>query len=506
MSDRDDATYDPDDPRFDPRYGGEPLESDAQARADEDAELLGSLAPRLGPDTPEFGPEPTELDRERADRVFAELLTRLGEGDPQPRLEPVRRAVELLGDPQRAHPVIHITGTNGKTSTSRIIESLLRAHGLRTGLLTSPHLTRFNERILIDGEPISDERLAANWRDIQPYLAMVDASLAEAGELRLTYFEALVVLGFAAFADAPVDVAVIEVGMGGEWDATNVVESQVAVFTPIALDHQARLGSTVAEIARTKSGIIKPLSEVVSAAQPGAALAELQRAAELTESRLVVEESGFSVTTAVAVGGQLVTIRGRAGTYADVFLPLYGEHQAHNAALAVAAVESFLGGGATPLEQELVVEGLATATSPGRLQLVGVEPTVLVDAAHNPHGAQSLAAALRTYFSFSPVIAVVGILDDKDAEGMFRALAPVVDEFVVTTAPSDRATDADDLAAIAVRVAGAERVRVEPSLRAALDAARDEASEHENGAVVVFGSITLVGHVLGIAEDEAWKP
>src|SRR3954452_21954224 len=329
MSDRDEPTYDPDDPRFDPRYGSDEPESGAEE------DPFGSNALQLGPDTPEFGPEGTEEDRLRADRVYEELLSRLGEGEPQPHLEPIRRAVELLGDPHRAHPVIHVTGTNGKTSTSRMIESLLRANGLRTGLLTSPHLVRFTERILIGGEPVADERIAYNWDDIQPYLRMVDDALTEAGEQRLTFFEALVVLAFASFADAPVDVAVIEVGMGGEWDATNVVESQVSVFTPVALDHQGRLGRTVAEIARTKSGIIKPLSEVVSAAQAPSALAELTRAAELTESRLVVEGDGFSVTTAVGVGGQLVTIQGRAGVYRDVVLPLYGDHQAHNAALAV---------------------------------------------------------------------------------------------------------------------------------------------------------------------------
>ncbi|HEY8588699.1 MAG TPA: folylpolyglutamate synthase/dihydrofolate synthase family protein [Naasia sp.] len=445
-------------------------------------------------------------EREAADRVFQELLGRLGEGEPQPRLEPVRRVVELLGDPHRAFPVIHITGTNGKTSTSRMIESLLRATGLRTGLLTSPHLHRFNERILIGGEPITDERLVANWRDIEPYVGMVDKALTEEGEPRLTYFEAIVVLAFAAFADAPVDVAVIEVGMGGEWDATNVVESQVAVFTPIALDHQNRLGRTVAEIARTKSGIIKPVSEVVSAVQPSTALEELERAAALTESRLVVEGSGFTVTSAVAIGGQLISVSGRAGLYEDVFLPLYGDHQAHNAALAIAAVESFLGGGTVPLEQDVVIDGLAAASSPGRLQLVGAEPPVLVDAAHNPHGARSLAAALQSYFAFSPIYAVVATLEDKDSEGLFRALAPMVEEFIVTTAPSERATDVDTLAAIAVKVAGADKVRVEPSLGAALDAARESAAEHENGAVVVYGSITLVGRAMEISVDEGWRP
>jgi len=444
--------------------------------------------------------------RDEAEQVVFELQERLGEVSPQPRLEPVRKAVELLGDPHRAYPVIQIAGTNGKTSTSRLIDSLLRAHGLRPGLLTSPHLVRFNERILIDGVPISDERLVANWRDIEPYLAIVDRDLEAAGELPLTYFEAMVVLAFAAFADAPVDVAVVEVGMGGEWDATNVADAQVAVFTPIALDHQERLGNTIAEIARTKAGIIKPIASVVTAAQTDEALAELRRAAELSEATLAVEGVDFNGSTAVGVGGQLLDVTGLAGRYADAFLPLYGDHQAHNATLAVAAVESFLGGGGTALDQDVVAEGFATATSPGRLQLVGIEPTVLVDAAHNPHGAESLAAALRTYFHFERIVAVVGVLRDKDAEGMIRALEPVVDEFVVTFAPSERTSEVDDLAAIAVQVAGADRVRIEPTISKALEVARDEIRDVAKGAVVVFGSITLVGRVIETAAEEGWKP
>lgn len=438
--------------------------------------------------------------------VVDELLGRLGEAVPQPRLAPVRRTVELLGDVHRAYPIIHITGTDGKTSTSRIAESLLRAHRLRTGLLTSPHLVRINERIVIDGEPISDDDFVRNWDDIRPYLGIVDDELRAAGEPTLTYFEVITVLAFACFADAPVDVAVLEVGMGGEWDATNVADGQVAVFTPIALDHTARLGRTVQAIARTKSGIIKPLAAVVSAVQDPAALRELRRAAQATESTLAVEKEAFSVTSTVAVGGQVVTVRGLAGTYPDLFLPLFGNHQAHNAALALAAVESFLGGGATALTQDLVAEGFATATSPGRLQLVGVEPSVLVDAAHNPHGAASLAAALQRYFRFDRIIAVVGILADKDAAAMLRALEPVVAEFIVTQAPSDRAIDADNLAEVAVAVAGADRVLVEPSPTAALAQARTRAASADRGAVVVFGSITLIGEVIAIAEDERWKP
>ncbi|MFD1713967.1 bifunctional folylpolyglutamate synthase/dihydrofolate synthase [Amnibacterium flavum] len=442
---------------------------------------------------------------DEAEQVVFELQERLGEGSPQPRLEPVRRAVELLGDPHRAYPVIQIAGTNGKTSTSRIIDSLLRAHGLRPGLLTSPHLVEFNERIVIDGTPISDERLVANWRDIEPYLGIVDRDLELEGEPPLTYFEALVVLAFAAFADAPVDVAVIEVGMGGEWDATNVADAQVAVFTPIALDHQARLGSTIAEIARTKSGIVKPVASVVSAIQVPEALAEIERAALLSEATLKVEGVDFSETTHVGVGGQLVDVKGLAGQYTELFLPLYGDHQAHNAALAVAAVESFLGGGGAALDPDVVAEGFGAATSPGRLQLIGTDPTVFVDAAHNPHGAASLASALQTYFNFGRVVAVVAILEDKDAEGILRALEPVVDEFVVTFAPSDRTLDVEELAGLAVQVAGADRVRIEPTIAKAFESARDDVRDADNGAVVVTGSITLVGRAIEVAAEEGWK-
>jgi dihydrofolate synthase/folylpolyglutamate synthase len=240
--------------------------------------------------------------------------------------------VELLGDVHRAYPVIHVAGTNGKTSTARMIETILRTLGLRTGLFTSPHLISLNERIQIDGEPISDENLVANWVDIKPYVEMVDAELEAKGELRLTFFEVLTILGFAAFADAPVDVAVVEAGMGGEWDSTNVADGVVAVFTPIALDHTERLGPDITTIARTKSGIIKPAAMVVSAPQEPEAEAVLREAAELTESIInILGSGGTSVVSEVAVGGQLTSIIGLAGTYDDLFVGLLGDHQAVNA-------------------------------------------------------------------------------------------------------------------------------------------------------------------------------
>ena len=445
-----------------------------------------------------------------AQRVVDELLARIGEQAPRPRLEPTRRAADLLGDPQRAYPVIHITGTNGKTTTARLIESILRAYGLRTGLLTSPHLVKLNERIMIDGQPISDETLVEQWGEIQPQLTMVDAELTANGEQELTFFEALTVLAFAAFADAPVDVVVLEVGMGGEWDSTNIADGQVAVLTPIALDHTHRLGTTIEEIARTKSGIIKPLAEVVTALQEPAALGEIARAIELTESQLSAEGPDFGLRSAeVAVGGQQITVQGRAATYDDLFLPLFGDHQGRNAALAIAAVESFLGRGSQALVPELLAEGLAGATSPGRLQVIARDPLVIVDAAHNPHGAHSLAEALPKYFDLDEVALVTGILEDKDADGVVRELAALADAdrarigaWYPTASHSERALPAAEIAEYVHAVWDRE---AEPlPLSEAIAAARAWAAEGLRRGVVVTGSITLIGEVIEDAAVNGW--
>jgi dihydrofolate synthase/folylpolyglutamate synthase len=443
--------------------------------------------------------------REAADAVYETLLERLGESNPRPRLAPTRRALELLGDPQRAYPIVHVTGTNGKTSTSRIIESILRAYGLRVGLFTSPHLLRFNERFTIDGEPIGDEALARNWDDIAPYVQLADDELEKNGDARLTFFEVVTVLAYASFADAPVDVAVIEVGMGGEWDSTNVGDGQVAVFTPISLDHTERLGKTIAEIARTKSGIIKPTATVVSSAQLSEAVAELRRAAEMREASISFQPDDFDVTAdAVAVGGQLVTIRGRAGTYRDLFLPLYGAHQAQNAAVAVAAVEAFLGDGSEELRTPLLEEAFATVTSPGRLQLVGTEPTVLLDAAHNPAGALTLARALPEFFDFDEIGFVIGILRDKDAHGILDALAPLAARIFVTQSRSERSTSSDELADN-VEEWTHEHAESYHDLGEAIEAAREWAGADARRAVVVTGSIALIGEALELAQERDWK-
>ena len=441
-----------------------------------------------------------------ADEVYAELVVRIGEANPQPRLEPTRRVCELLGDPQRSAPVVHITGTNGKTSTARMIEALLRAAGLKTGLLTSPHLVRVNERIVIDGIPVSNEALVRNWRDIAPYLAIVDAELAADGEEPLSYFEALTVLGFAVFADAPVDVMVLEVGMGGEWDSTNVADGQVAVFTPIALDHQARLGNTIAEIAKTKGGIIKPAATVVTAMQVTEAMDELRDAARHDEATMVIEMVDFGLeSTTVAVGGQVITVRGRAARYEDLFLPLYGDYQGQNAAVAIAAVESFIGNGTVALDADVLAAGLAEATSPGRLQLIGIEPTVFVDAAHNPHGAKALAGAMTEYFDFEQIAVVIAVLGDKDAHGVFAELAPIATRFHATRSQSDRATPVDELAQIALSVASRDAVHPYDDFEEAVDAARTWASEAPSRAVLITGSITLVGEAIALADAGGWK-
>ena len=475
-----------------------------------DAEDLAAFAP----DEAELDPALAEAHAEAAERVVEELLERVGEAAPEPRLDATRRAVELLGDVHRAYSVIHLTGTNGKTSTARIAESLLRAHGLRTGLLTSPHLEKLNERILIDGRPISDERLVANWEDISPFLALVDSELEAKGEPRLTFFEALTVLGCACLADAPVDVAVVQVGMGGEWDSTNVMDGQVAVFTPIGLDHADRLGSTLDAIARTKAGIIKPGAAVVSAAQAPEALAELRERAEREGATLAVEGEGFALASdTLAVGGRLLSVRGLAGEYRDLVLPLAGRHQAENAALAIAAVEAFFGGD-RPLAPEIVAQGLAEATSPGRLERIGSDPTTLIDAAHNPHGAQALAVALRDSFDFGKVALVFGVLEGKDAEGIIRALEPVTAAIVVTESESPRARRAEELAE-EVRGWTAVEVYEQPDLREALELARElvlrdgergaeDAAEHGAGAVLAAGSITVIGEARTIAREAGW--
>lgn len=438
---------------------------------------------------------PTDADP-RLTALWSALEARWPENVIEPTLARIAALTDLLGSPQGTYPVIHVTGTNGKSSTARMIESLLRSFGLRTGLFTSPHLSDPRERICLDGEPIDAERVLATWAELEPYVAVVDANSAAAGGAPLSYFEVMTALAFAAFADAPVDVAVVEVGLGGTWDSTNVADGAVAVLTPIGLDHREYLGDELAGIAETKAGIIKAGSiAVVAEQEPAAAEQILHRVVEV-DATIAREGMEFGVVArGVAVGGQVLTIKGLTAEYDDVFLPLFGEHQAHNAALALAATEAFLGGVGS-LDPDLVRAGLASVRSPGRLEVVRRSPTVLIDAAHNPHGAAALARAIGDSFDFTQLVGVVGVLADKDAVGLLTALEPCLDSVVLTQPASPRALSAETLADLAIDVFGEERVFVEPDLPDAVDRAialAEESGELGGSGVLVTGSVVLVG-------------
>lgn len=440
----------------------------------------------------------------KAKEVEDALLARVPENKIRPRLEPTARLAELLGDPQKSYRVIHVTGTNGKTSTSRFIERLLREHGLRTGRFTSPHLVKLNERMSLDGEPVSDERLYNVWTEIQPIVELVDVELELAGEDALTFFEVLAVLGFAIFADAPVDVLVLEVGMGGEWDSTNVADGDVAVFTPISLDHMDRLGDTIEKIAKTKAGIIKPGAIVLSSAQKLEALKVLSdRAASVGEKFLTYGKDFGVITTRVNKLGQTVSVRAVAGEYEDLNLPVHGGYQAENAALAVAAVEAFLGGGAQRIMDDVVRASFADFSSPGRLQVVNREPLTILDAAHNEDGAKSLANALKESFGSPYAVGIISILAEKNARAILEILDASFVEVIITQSESARAIPAEELAELAREVLGSDRVRVQANPQWALAEAAKLLSPTLASAIVVTGSVTLVGQVLKLKQIEA---
>lgn len=425
------------------------------------------------------------------------ILARAPEHDLEPDLSRISAVMDLLGDPQRTFPVIHITGTNGKTTTARIAEALLRATGLNVGRFTSPHLHTMRERISIGGAPISVEAFLEAYDEVLPFVELVDARSTAEGGPRMTYFEVIVAIGYVAFADAPVDVAVVEVGMGGGWDATNVADGQVAVITPISMDHAHFLGDTLEAIAGEKVGIIKEDALVVVGVQEPEVLPFVVERAEQVGARIAFEGNDFGVVAReVAVGGQQVSLRGLAGDYPDLFLNLHGAHQAHNAAIALSAVEAFLGGGERRLSQEIVQEAFAEVTSPGRLEIVRRSPTVLVDAAHNPAGAQALATALAEEFAFVKLVGVLAILGDKDATAMLEALEPVLEEVVISRSTSPRAMDPAALGALAEEIFGEHRVYVVPDLPSALDRAAELADDGGvGGGVIATGSVTTAADV-----------
>lgn len=453
---------------------------------------------------------PTPVDIAELALVEAELDKRWPETKIEPSLIRIEALMDVLGSPQHNYPSVHVTGTNGKTSVTRMIDSLMTALHRRTGRTTSPHLQIATERISIDGHPISPRLYVDTFREIEPYVQMIDAQSEEAGGPAMSKFEVLTAMAYAAFAEAPVDVAVVEVGLGGRWDATNVIDGQVAVITPISLDHAEYLGTDLAGIAEEKAGIIKKGREDLVPVDTVAIIAEqtpevmevlLRRAVEV-EAAVAREGSEFKVLARqIAVGGQQLELQGLSGVYTDIFLPLHGEHQARNAALALAAVEAFFGAGPDrQLDQDAIRNGFASVVNPGRLERVRSAPTVFLDAAHNPDGARALAAALAAEFDFRKLVGVVSVMADKDVDAILTAFESVFDEIVVTHNGSPRAMDVEELANIAVAKFGDERVVVAPVLADALEVAIEiaeqvaEPGEAVSGAgVVVTGSVVTAG-------------
>ena len=446
------------------------------------------------------GPEVSAEVQAELDAVYRSIISRAPEHDIDPTLDRVAQVCELLGDPQKAFRTIHITGTNGKTSTSRMTERLVREHGLRTGRFTSPHLTSVTERIAIDGEPLSAERFIEVWKDVQPYVEMVDTSSQAAGGPRLSFFEVLTVMAFAAFADAPVDVAIIEVGLGGLWDSTNVVDAEIAIIAPVALDHQQWLGETVEEIAAQKAAIVKDGATLVLAQQDPLAEDVIVEIASARGAHIVREGTDIEVAERfAAVGGQLMSLRTPAGLYTEIFMPVYGAHQAHNALLALTATEALVSGGGA-LDGDVVGAAFQGVDSPGRLEVVRRSPTILVDAAHNAAGARALVDAIEESFDFTRLVGVVGILADKDAETILSLLEPVLAEVVVTQSSSMRSHDVDDLEEIAVDIFGEDRVRSAGRLDEAIDVAAGRAESEDLIGVGTGTGVLVTGSVILAAE------
>ena len=430
-------------------------------------------------------------DQARIDAIEKALLARWPENRIAPTLERISALVDMLGSPQLTYPTIHIGGTNGKTTTSRMVDSLLFEMGLRTGRFTSPHLESYLERICINGQPIDAKELIFSFNDISPYLDLMDTKF----DNPISFFEAITALAFAAFAEHPIDVGVIEVGMGGQWDATNVVDADVSVIMPIGLDHMEYLGNTIAEIATTKAGIIKEQGFVVLAQQePEAAVELLRRAAEVGAD-VAREGLEYSIDSrAIAVGGQLISITGLRGHYDDIFLPLHGKHQASNAAAALIAVEAFFG--EQDLDIHAVRAGFANVTSPGRCEIVHRDPTIILDAAHNPHGAKAIAETIQSEFTFDDVTGIVALMADKDALGILQALEPIMNQIIVTTNSAARSMSVVDLEALATQVFGADRVFAQPTLSDAIDKAIKDSVRplsDESLAILITGSVVTVG-------------
>jgi dihydrofolate synthase/folylpolyglutamate synthase len=460
--------------------------------------------------TPSSAPSPDEI----ASLLQVEHL--LDQRWPETKIEPsltrISALMDLLGSPQRNYPSIHIAGTNGKTSVARMVDALLTELHLRTGRITSPHLQSAVERIAIDSKPISPARYVATYREVEPLMHLVDEQSQSAGGPAMSKFEVLTAMAFAAFADAPIDVAVVEVGMGGRWDATNVVNAPVAVIMPVSVDHVEYLGDDIAGIAAEKAGIITkapdgaPDTVAVIARQVPEAMEALLAQSVRADAAVAREDAEFAVLDRqVAVGGQMLTLQGLSQVYPDIYLPLHGEHQAHNAAAALAAVEAFFGAGTQrALDADAIRAGFAAVTSPGRLERLRSAPTIFVDAAHNPAGAAALAQTLVDEFDFRFLVGVLSVLAGKDVDGILASLEPVLDRVVVTHNGSPRALDVESLALTAQLCFGPDRVVAAENLRDAIDTATALADDAcadagaSGSGIVITGSVVTAGAARGL--------
>ena len=435
----------------------------------------------------------------RMREVEREIISRRPEHSVDLALDRMTELVGLLGDPQRACPVIHITGTNGKTSTARMTDTLLRGRGLRTGRFTSPHLVSIRERIVIDGAPISPERFVAAYDEIIPYVNLVD----ERHPAAMSFFEVLTGMAFAVFADTPVDVVVLEVGVGGRLDCTNVADGVVAVVTPISIDHTRLLGSTVEEIAAEKAGIIKPGAVAVLAQQPLGAAEVLLRYAVEVGATVAREGVEFGVLSREqAVGGQQLVLRGLRGTYEDdlpAAVRIAPGGQRGLRAGRGRGVRRGLGRRRAALDADLVRESFAKVSSPGRLEVVRRSPTIIIDAAHNPAGMAASVAAIEEAFTFGRLSGVFAASGDKDVPGMLAELEPLLTDIVVTRNSSDRSLDPEQTAELAVEIFGEERVQSAERLDDAIETAvalADEAVAETgpgSGGVLITGSVITAG-------------
>ncbi|MEW6553556.1 MAG: folylpolyglutamate synthase/dihydrofolate synthase family protein [Actinomycetota bacterium] len=412
----------------------------------------------------------------------------------KPSLDRIRLLCSKLGEPQLEFPSIHITGTNGKTSTARMISSILEVSGKKVARYTSPHMQSVTERICINGRPVPERDFAALLERIIPQVEETDAETGDP----LSYFEVTTAMAFVHFAALKVDVGVIEVGLGGRWDATTLVDSHLQVITGVALDHVAELGGTLEKIACEKAGIIKEDSYVISAVSDPAALEVISRTCDEKGSTLRLFGRDFQLLYNLTYGletgriGQAVGIQGLLREYPELFVPLLGEHQAMNAACAVAACETYAGS-LSALSSTEVEAGMKRVKSPGRLEVVSLDPLVLLDGAHNPDGASRLAHVISNDLDYDDLILVVGILEDKDARNMLELLLPLASTAVVTQSADERAMPAHALAAL-VKEMGHDCVVVE-DVAEAVKFARTMATVSD--MVCVTGSLYTVGEARG---------